>query len=282
MNYRHAFHAGNHADVLKHSVLARIIDLLRVKDKPFAFLDAHAGIGHYDLESEQALKTGEWQSGIGKMDGSFSDDVEAVLAPYRSVILKMNSNGGARNYPGSPKLVLDLLRKTDRLIANELHPEDLQTLRYNIGQDQRVQISQLDAGLAVKSQLPFKERRGVILLDAPFEVLDETDRIVRTLELGHKRFSTGVFVVWYPVTTDEFATKFIDAIRDLAFPNMLHVELRVKTALVRGGLSGSGLVIINPPWNLEPDLQVLMPALAERLGIEGRGHGLVQWLTPPT
>ncbi len=281
MNYRHAFHAGNHADVLKHAVLARIFDLMKGKDKPFAFLDAHAGIGLYDLESGPAQKTGEWQGGIGKMADAFNAEVEKVLAPYRRVIAGMNSGDALRFYPGSPKLALDLMRAKDLVIANELHPQDVQTLQELCGFDKRLRVSNVDYVQSIKAELPFAQRRGVILIDPPFEILDETGRVVQALTFGHRRFATGVFVIWYPVTTQAFADKFIDAIQAMALPNMLQVELHVKAAFERGGLAGSGLIIVNPPWGLDADLNVLMPALAARLGLGEWGRSLLRWLTPP-
>ncbi len=281
MNYRHVFHAGNHADVLKHAVLARIIHLLKAKEKPFAFLDAQAGIGIYDLESEPALKTGEWLGGIGKLSGPFEAAVEHLLSPYRQVIAAMNPNGVTRFYPGSPKLAVDLMRVQDRVVANELHPDDVDTLRHLMGADKRLRITSLDSLQSVKAELPFAERRGVVLIDPPFEVLDETERTLKTLINGHRRFATGVFLIWYPVTTEEFAGNFVKAIQATALPNMLHAELRVKAAFARGGLSGSGLVIINPPWGLEAELKILMPALASRLGEAEWGRSHMQWLTPP-
>jgi 23S rRNA (adenine2030-N6)-methyltransferase len=281
MNYRHAFHAGNHADVLKHVVLARAIDLLKAKDKSLSVLDAHAGIGAYDLQGVEALKTGEWEGGIGKMTARFAADVEAVLAPYRTVLAGMNADGGRRFYPGSPELVLRLLRGHDRLIANELHPVDVETLRENYAHDKRVRVTHVDALHSVKAELPFPSRRGIILIDPPFEALDETERTAKTLVFGHRRFATGCFMIWYPVTTEEFAAKFISALAGLALPNMMRVELRVKAAFERGGLAGSGLIIVNPPWMLEADLKIILPALAERLGLGVWGRGLVEWLTPP-
>ena len=281
MNYRHAFHAGNHADVLKHTVLARIIELLKNKAKPFAFLDAHAGIGVYDLESVPAQKTGEWQGGIGKMTHAFAGEVEEILAPYRRVIAQMNPAGPTRFYPGSPKLVLDLMRVDDRIVANELHPEDAQTLQELCGFDSRMRVTNVDAVQSVKAELPFKERRGVVLIDPPFEALNETERAVQALRFGHRRFATGVFVIWYPVTTEAFVEQFVDAIQATVLPNMLQVELRVKAAFERGGLTGSGLIIVNPPWNLEDDLKMLLPALAARLGLGDWGRSTLRWLTPP-
>lgn len=281
MNYRHAFHAGNHADVLKHIVLSRVIEYFKLKDKPFAVLDAHAGIGAYDLEGIQAFKTGEWQGGIGKMNAAFSPEVEMLLAPYRAVLAAMNSAGNTRFYPGSPEVALRLLRLSDRLTANELHPEDVEILRDNYRHDSRVRVTSRDAAASLKAELPFAQKRGLVLIDPPFEVLDESERVAVALKQGHRRFAVGTYLVWYPVTTEEFATKFLDTISALALPNMLHVELRVKAAFERGGLSGSGMIIINPPWTLEAEMKVLLPALAERLGLGTWGRGRVEWLTPP-
>ncbi len=281
MNYRHAFHAGNHADVLKHVVFSRVLEYFKQKDKPFTVLDAHAGIGAYDLEGTQATKTGEWQGGIGKMVEPFSPEVEALMAPYRAIIAAMNSAGGNRFYPGSPEVALRLLRLSDRLIANELHPEDVEILRDNYRHDSRVRVTSRDAAASMKAELPFVQKRGLVLIDPPFEVLDESERVAEALKQGHRHFATGTYLVWYPVTTDEFAAKFLDTISSLNLPNMLHVELRVKAAFERGGLSGSGLIIINPPWTLEAEMKILLPALAERLGLGTWGRGRVEWLTPP-
>lgn len=281
MNYRHAFHAGNHGDVLKHAVLARALELMKVKDKPFAVLDAHAGVGRYDLSGVQATKTGEWQSGIAKMDDDFAPEVEAVLAPYRSILAAMNEDGNGRYYPGSPEIVTRMMRVGDRLIANELHPVDVVELRDAYAANKNVTVTQLDFIQAVKAQLPFTERRGLVLIDPPFEVLDESLRVVNAIGFGYRRMATAAFMIWYPVTTEEFAAQFVEMMKAVGTPNMLHVELRIKAAFAQGGLSGSGLIIINPPWTLESDLRVLLPALGERLGLGDWGRGLVQWLTPP-
>jgi 23S rRNA (adenine2030-N6)-methyltransferase len=281
MNYRHAFHAGNHADVLKHIVLARVIEYFKTKDKPFAFLDAHAGLGAYDLEGIQAIKTGEWQGGIGKMAELFAPDVETLLAPYRAVIAAMNASGGMRYYPGSPELALRLLRPVDRMIVNELHPVDVEILRENYKHDKRVRVTSLDAVQSVKAELPFAQKRGLVLIDPPFEVLNENERVAQAIQFAHRRFATGTFLIWYPVTTEEFTEKFLATMKDLALPNMFKIELRVKAAFESGGLAGSGVIIINPPWTLEAELKVLLPALATRLGLVTWGRGQVEWVTPP-
>jgi 23S rRNA (adenine2030-N6)-methyltransferase len=281
MNYRHAFHAGNHGDVLKHIVMARALSLMIAKDKPLAVLDAHAGIGRYDLSGVQATKTGEWQSGIAKLDDDFAPDVEAVLEPYRSILAAMNLDGDGRYYPGSPEIVSRMMRATDRLIANELHPVDAAELTENYASQKNVLVKHLDYVQAIKSELPFRERRGLVLIDPPFEVLDETLRTAEALQFGYRRMATATFMIWYPVTTDEFAAQFVDTMKALQIPNMLWCELRIKAAFAQGGLSGSGLIIINPPWTLENDLRILLPALAERLGLGDWGRGQVDWLTPP-
>jgi 23S rRNA (adenine2030-N6)-methyltransferase len=280
MNYRHAFHAGNHGDVLKHIILARVLEYFKTKDKPFTYLDTHAGIGAYDLSGIEAGKTNEWQGGIGKLAEPFNADVEALLLPYRNTIAAMNT-GTLRFYPGSPELAARLLRPSDRMIFNELHPTDFETLRDNYKKNLRVRATHLDSVQSAKTELPFPSKRGVVLIDPPFEVLDDTQRTAQALSFAHRRFATGTFLIWYPVTTDEFASKFIDSMRDLNLPNMLHAQLRVKAAFERGGLTGSGMIMINPPYVLEEDLRLLMPALAERLGLGTWGKGIVEWLTSP-
>ncbi len=280
MNYRHAYHAGNHADVLKHAVLARLIEYLAAKDKPFAVLDAHAGIGAYDLQGTEASKTGEWLGGIGLMQEPFAQDVEALLSPYRRAVAALNAMGGLRYYPGSPDIILQGLRVRDRLIANELHPEDAALLKLNYTGERRLVISIMDALQAVKSQLPFIERRGLVLIDPPYEGTDEAQRVVRMLAQGHKRLATGIFMIWYPITTEEFVSGLMTDIAGLQIRNTLRAELRVKRTHEASGLSGSGLLIVNPPFTLEGELQVLLPALAQRLGIQGLGRNAISWLTP--
>jgi 23S rRNA (adenine2030-N6)-methyltransferase len=281
MNYRHAYHAGNHADVLKHAVLARLVEYLARKNKPFAVLDAHAGIGAYDLQGVESGKTGEWQGGIGLMQEEFAPEVEAILAPYRRAVTRLNENGGLRIYPGSPDIIRGELRAGDRLLANELHPRDFETLKLNYGHDERLVPLLEDAGRAVKAQLPFKERRGLVLIDPPYEERDETARVASMLREGVKRFATGTFMIWYPVTTDEFVSSLMSAITALNLGNILRAELRVKNTHSASGLSGSGLLILNPPFTLKGELEILLPALANRLGIAGLGRSQLNWLTPP-
>ena len=281
MNYRHAYHAGNHADVLKHIALARILEHLKKKDKPFRVIDAHAGIGVYALDGVEAGKTREWEGGIGKMRAAFPADIEALLAPYRAVIAGLNGDGGLTRYPGSPDIVARLMRPGDRLIANELHPEDCGLLERYFGRDPRVTVTCVDAEIAVKAQLPPPERRGLVLIDPPYEQKDEADRALAMLAQGLRRFATGVFVLWYPMKADDLGTRLSDAVTAMDAAGTLKIEMRIREAFEGGGLAGSGLIIVNPPWTLDDELRLLVPALAQRLGLGDWGHATVDWLVPP-
>ena len=282
MNYRHAYHAGNHADVLKHAVLARLMEHLKKKDKPFRVIDAHAGIGLYDLAGLEAGKTGEWEGGIGKLAEPFNAEIEALLAPYRAVIAALNPDGGLRYYPGSPELALRLMRPTDRLIANELHPQDAIALEQQYLHDPRCDVTAMDAETCLKAKLPPPERRGVILVDPPYELKTEAEKTVRMLEQGVRRFAQGVFVVWYPMKADQTAETVLTGAREIGLPGTLKVQMRVREAFKGGGLAGSGLVILNAPWKLDAELRQLVPALAQRLGIGSWGQAEVSWLNTPT
>ncbi len=283
MNYRHAYHAGNHADVLKHITLTRTLAYLATKDKPMAFLDAHAGIGTYDVSGVEAFKTGEWKSGIGKLlEAPLEGEAAALMKPYLDVVSKLNAGGAFRHYPGSPEIAARMLRPMDRMILNELHPQDFQTAAARYSADRRVRVVQLDATVAVKAELPFEERRGLVLVDPAFEVSDEADRVVRLVEQGLRRMETCCFLVWYPVKSASFSEGFGKAIAAVSRRAALQVELMVREAFDAGGLAGSGLICINPPWPLHDEMQVIAPALAKSLGQGKWGRGTVTWLTPPS
>jgi 23S rRNA (adenine2030-N6)-methyltransferase len=286
MNYRHAFHAGNHADVLKHVVLAWMIERLKAKEAPFRVLDAHAGIGVYDLTGEAAGRTGEWRDGVGRLYSEtgavlpLSPRAEAVLAPWRRAVAVVNDDGALRFYPGSPEIACQALRPEDRLALNERHPEDHARLVSAYRYDARIRITRLDAGLVVKAQLPPPERRGIILIDPAYEAADDPERAIAMLAEGHRRFATGVYALWYPVTGDDLADKLRRNARALALPKTVDVRLDVRQPVREGGLSGSGLVIVNPPWQLEETLHNLLPELIDRLR-QGQGAGSsLAWLTP--
>lgn len=285
MNYRHAFHAGNHGDVLKHAVLARVLSYLTQKDKPLALLDAHAGIGTYDLTGVEAFKTGEWRDGIGRLLAQpLPDDAAALLSPYLALVQNMNSGsagvGGLRSYPGSPAIARALLREADRILLNELHPQDHALLAARMGADPRVRVSCVDALQAVKAELPFRERRGVVLIDPAFEVAHETEKVARMVLQALARMRAVCMLVWYPVTTREFADTLCAGVAASGLPGILQAELMVREPGEHAGLAGSGMLILNPPWTLHDELAVLLPVLAQRLGKGSSGRASLNWLTP--
>jgi 23S rRNA (adenine2030-N6)-methyltransferase len=277
MNYRHAFHAGNHGDVLKHAILARVLTYMTAKDKPFIVLDAHAGIGRYDLSGVEAFKTGEWLDGIARLWAlQQSDEISRLLEPYLQIINAMNTGGALQHYPGSPEIAARCLRPTDKMIFNELHAEDRNTLSSRYAADKRIRVTSLDALQAVKAHLPFAERRGVLLIDPAFEVPDETQNVRRMLQHALKRMASLIILIWYPVTTQTFADAIIDTVLEASNGvAALDARLMVKEQHEAGGLAGSGVVVINPPWTLSDELQVLLPVLADALGKGKWGKGSV-------
>ena len=280
MNYRHAFHAGNHADVLKHIVMTRVIEHLKLKEAPFRVFDAHAGTGVYELDGVEALKTGEWQGGIGKMQDAFAPEVEALLAPYRNVIAALNPGGGLRRCPGSPEVISRLIRRQDKFTLNELHPADYDTMKERYYNDMRASITGIDATVLMKANLPPIERRGLVLIDPSYEVKNERELVLDALQFGHRRFGPGTFIIWYPVKGADYAEQFCAAFKELDIGPLMKIELRVRESFDGGGLAGSGLLVLNPPWTLEAEMKVLGPALAKRLGIGEWGRMDVAWLVP--
>ena len=269
MNYRHAFHAGNHGDVLKHIVLARLIEYLKKKDKGFLLLDAHAGIGAYALDGEEAGKTREWEAGVGRFQDLFArpvagDGIAALLAPWLSAIRAINPHGQLLRYPGSPEIARQMLRAQDRLALNELHPQDHATLAIRHGGDRRATVSMLDAETAVKAALPPVERRGIVLIDPPYEATNEFTRVLTMLQEGLRRFATGVFMIWYPVVDGAAVSALEKGIAEIASGRALLAEIRLRAVQLQGGLVGSGLIIVNPPYLLDEDLKVILPFLLSR------------------
>jgi 23S rRNA (adenine2030-N6)-methyltransferase len=273
MNYRHAYHAGNFADVIKHATLALIIEHLKLKPAPFRVIDTHAGIGVYDLASEPALKTGEWREGIGRvMEATFSPPAAVVLAPYLDVVWRLNAGGALGRYPGSPLLARELLRGDDRLVVNELHPEDQDELKRLFARDRQVKVMALDAWTALKAMLPPPERRGVMLVDPAFEQPGELDRLVEGLQEAVRRFATGTFLLWYPIKEAKTAAAFRRKIADLGLPKAMAVELMVRGADDETRLNGAGLIAVNPPFTLATNLEIVLPELARVLA-QGEGAG---------
>jgi 23S rRNA (adenine2030-N6)-methyltransferase len=266
MNYRHAYHAGNFADVLKHAVLALVIEHLKLKPAPFRVIDTHAGIGDYDLAGEEAAKTGEWHDGIGRvLEAQFSPEVTAVLAPYLDVVRALNGDGPLRRYPGSPLIARRLMRDCDSLVVNELHPEDCDTLRQVFARDKQTKILELDGWTALKALLPPKERRGVVLVDPAYEVPGELVRLMQGLQEAARRFATGTILLWYPIKDLAPIAELHKQVAELGFAKALAVELMIFAPDNAARLNGCGLIVVNAPYTLAGKLQTLGQELARVL-----------------
>ena len=283
MNYRHAYHAGNFADVLKHAVLALVIEHLKRKEAPFRVIDTHAGAGWYALGSVEAGKTGEWLGGIARLIGPdappLPGDVARCLHPYLDAVRRENAGAALSVYPGSPAIALRLMRTQDTLIANELHPEERASLEQALGADRRVKVMALDAWVALKSLLPPKERRGVVLIDPPFEEPDEFDRMARGLAHALQRFATGIYLAWYPIKDPKHIARFHARLAELGDVKLLRVELMIQRPLDLERLNGCGLVIANPPYTLEENMAAILPDLSRRLAAgKSGGSYRLGWL----
>ncbi len=273
MNYRHAYHAGNIGDVLKHTVLARLIVYLQRKDKPFRIVDTHAGIGQYDLTSVETQKTGEWQQGIAKVIAAdLPAEVSDIMAPWLNAVKAQNSEGLLTSYPGSPALARALMRRIDRLTLTELHPEDFEMLAALFQGDHQVKAIHLDGWLALGSFLPPKEKRGLIIIDPAFEVTDEFDVLARYVCKAWKKWSSGIYAVWYPLKDRKGLMRFHDALSEAGVRDVLTLELNVGKSGPDTSMLGSGMTIINPPFTLAQEMKTVLPCLADILH-QGPGAG---------
>ena len=279
MNYRHAFHAGNFADVVKHTILTRIIDYLMRKDAAFRVIDTHAGVGIYDLFGDKAERTGEWRDGISRvMAADLPPPVAELLAPYLAAIRAQNPDGTLRYYPGSPFITRHMLREQDRLMAFELHPMDANRLKENFAGDFQTRITQLDAWDIFGTHLPPKEKRGLVLVDPPFEEKGEFTRMVQGLEKAHKRWPGGTYAFWYPIKEPEEVEAYVKALKRTGIPKILRLELTIRAPSAPPRLHGTGMVVVNPPFVLEEEMRKVLPVLAELLSDEGRGRWSVDWV----
>ena len=280
MNYRHAYHAGNFADVMKHAVLCRVLTHLHGKPGAFRVIDTHAGAGVYDLGGAEAGKTLEWQDGIGRlMQAELEKPVRTLLAPYLDAVAALNPDGALAAYPGSPALVQALIRPHDRLIACELEPRAAAALEHALRRDARVKAIAIDGWTALTAYVPPKERRGLVLIDPPFEQLDEFARLAEGLAAAHRKWPTGVYLLWYPIKEPADVAAFAKSLARLGIAKTLRVELILPTVGPDTGLRGSGLIAVNPPWTLHDELKVLLPALAEVLSRGAPGAAMLRWLT---
>ena len=264
MNYRHAFHAGNFADCMKHALLVRLLAALAAKPRPFFVLDTHAGPGAVDLGAAEASRTLEWQGGIGRLRGA------APPAPLTSYLALA---GTGATYPGSPALIRALLRPGDRLACCELHAEDHAALRRRFGADPQVGVHRRDGYAAIKALLPPPERRGLILIDPPFEAEDEFTRLVAALQTGLARFPSGVFAAWCPIKHRAPIRDFFAALADARLRDLIAAELWLRAPLDPTRLNGCGLLVANPPWGFAEDASLILDVLRDALAERGRGEG---------
>jgi len=268
MNYRHGYHAGNFADVLKHTALCELLRLLTVKDKKLFVLDSHAGAGGYDLHGPLAQRSHEAEAGIARLIGAPRTAMPGAVARYLAAVAAYDRKfgppvGPPRRYPGSPRLIRVALRAGDRLVACELHPQEAMALKREFAGDRAVEVRAADGYGAMKALLPPPERRGLVLIDPPFEVTDEFERLLRAVRQGLRRFATGCYVIWYPIKDEAAAAAFVAA---LAVPKLLILELRLGAVGDPGKLSACGLAVINPPWRFAEAMAEALPWIAAHLG----------------
>jgi len=268
LSYRHAFHAGNHADVLKHYIEVQLLRYLEQKDKPFWYIDTHAGAGCYSVDSGYAMQNAEYQSGIARLWEC--DDLPASLAEYVGLVKHINPDGQMKLYPGSPLVALELLREQDRMRLFELHPTDSEILQQNFaGHGKQVLMQTGDGFGALKALLPPPPRRALVLIDPPYEDKQDYQRVVSALREGLKRFAGGIYAVWYPQLQRAEAQQLPEQLKKLTVKSWLHVALSVQAPSADGfGMHGSGMFILNPPWTLHAELEEVMPYLVKVLGTD--------------
>jgi 23S rRNA (adenine2030-N6)-methyltransferase len=290
MNYRHAYHAGNFADVLKHIVFIRCLAHLRLKDAPFRVIDTHAGTGLTRLDQKEAAATAEWRGGIDRLLGPdaapLPSAAAAILAPYLEAVRAENPSGALTSYPGSPLLARSMLRAGDKLIVNELHAEDGAALRRLLSHDKACKVLAEDGYQLLKSALPPPERRGLILIDPPFEEPGELVRMTNALAEGLARFATGMYVLWYPIKDEKHVARFHRGVSEVAatarIPPPLKIELLLRPPRNPLLLNGCGLVVVNPPFTLRDEMACALPELAQRMGDTGKGTHLLGPLSNQT
>lgn len=321
MNYRHAFHAGNFADVVKHAVLTRILVHLRGKPAAFRVIDTHAGTGVYDLAGEEASRSGEWRAGIGRLlRAPIAPAVRALLKPYLDVISSINSapeaplvsaqagtqrDDSSQNqrsldhgvpgneqvadaspgmeptlttYPGSPAVARAFLRSQDRLVACELEPKAYALLAHHLARDRRIKTVAIDGWMALNAYVPPLERRGIVIVDPPFEEAQDFTSLTHGLEAAHRKWASGIYVLWYPIKGRQEPDALARRLKRSGIARILRAELAVDATPAQGPLGGCGLIVVNPPWTLENELAAMLPELVNALGSRNSNYRL-DWIT---
>jgi 23S rRNA (adenine2030-N6)-methyltransferase len=278
MNYRHAFHAGGFADVIKHIVLVRILAYLQEKPAAFRVIDTHAGAGAYDLTSDEARRGGEWLTGIARvMQARFSETTLPLLLPYLDIVRAFNPQAALGTYPGSPLIARALLRPQDRLTACEVEPKARKHLIDALRRDTQARVVDLDGWVALPAFVPPKERRGLVMIDPSYEHKDEFERLATGFAEAFAKWPTGSYLLWYPVksrrATDNLARHVAEvAGADAAAGKCLRLEFSVAPQVTGAGLTSAGLLIVNPPWTLAGELKAILPELEKPLGQGGAGR----------
>lgn len=280
MNYRHAFHAGNFADVMKHALLARILLHLAAKPAAFRVIDTHAGCGLYDLAGDAPNRTGEWRGGIARLLAATPPAAVAdLLVPYLAVV-RPGMAGKRPAYPGSPRIAQVLTRRQDRLVCIEKHRDDVRRLMASLSGDRRAKALELDGWIALNAQLPPPEKRGLVLIDPPFEEPDEFARLASAFAAAHRKWPGGIYALWYPLKDLSAVEAFLADLRDSGIRKLMRLELWVDRPDAEGPLAGSGLVVANPPWTLEAECRQLLPWLAQTLARSDAAGWRAEWITP--
>lgn len=276
LSYRHAYHAGNHGDILKHSVLALLMQALTRKDTPFCYVETHAGVGRYDLRAPEAQKTDEWRDGIARL--WHRDNVPEQALPYLDAVRALNPDDKLHYYPGSPRIARHFLRTHDRMVLCELHSSDMPLLKQEFTGDHQVAVHHLDGYQGLKAFLPPKEKRGLVLIDPSYEVKAEFDQVTTALGHAHARWPTGMYALWYPILNRPSIERLHRRLRESGVRKQLYTELCVAPDDGPAGMHGSGMLIINPPWQLDMQLKALLPWLHQCLDSAGHGRWAVEWL----
>ncbi|RJG38170.1 23S rRNA (adenine(2030)-N(6))-methyltransferase RlmJ [Motilimonas pumila] len=264
LSYRHSYHAGNFADVLKHLVSVRILRHLKQKPKPFMYLDTHSGPGAYLLDSAQALKTREYETGIAPLWQH--TQLPETLADYIAVIRSFNPTDTLNHYPGSPSIAQHLMDKTDKLNLFELHSTEIELLKQTFAGQRHCQVHHSDGFQGLQAKLPPPQRRGYVLIDPPYEIKSDYDKVISSVIKAHKRFATGVYAIWYPVVERQRIEKMEQGLKESGIRNIQLFELGLQPDTQEKGMTSAGMIVINPPWKLKQEMSECLPLLAKILG----------------
>jgi 23S rRNA (adenine2030-N6)-methyltransferase len=279
MNYRHAFHAGNFADVFKHAVLVRILVHLCAKPAAFRVIDTHAGAGCYDLSGPEAARSLEWREGIERLvTASIVAPARALLSPYLAAIAAFNDPGRLTRYPGSPALVRRFLRVQDRLLACELEPNAAAALARYLAGDRRCKALAIDGWTALRAYVPPKERRGLVIIDPSFEDAGDFARLGSALEAAQRKWASGTYLLWYPIKERAGPDALARRLHRSGIAKVLRAELTLAGTRADNRLGACGLIIVNPPWTLAGELAILLPELAAILSEGGHGAHRIDWV----